>query len=82
MNIPNDFVYMDIFAIKPEIREKLHLRDEDLQLTEDDVELLNSSTTVDMDKLAEMVNKAGFKNFEIPKWLNCKKIYKRKLKII
>ena len=66
MNIPNDFVYMDIFAIKPEIREKLHLRDEDLQLTEDDVELLNSSTTVDMDKLAEMVNKAGFKNFEIP----------------
>jgi len=66
MNIPNDFVYMDIFAIKPEIREKLHLRDEDLQLTEEDIELLNTSASVDMDKLTEMVNKAGFKNFEIP----------------
>ena len=66
MNIPNDFIYMDIFAIKPEIREKLHLRDEDLQLTDEDIELLNTSSSVNMDKLAEMVNKAGFKNFEIP----------------
>lgn len=64
--IPNDFVYMDIFAIKPSIREKLHLTDEELAFTEEDIELINTSKNVDMEELTDMVNKAGFRNFEIP----------------
>lgn len=64
--IPNDFVYMDIFAINPSIREKLHLTDEELAFTEEDIELINTSKNVDMEELTNMVNKAGFRNFEIP----------------
>ena len=64
--IPNDFVYMDIFAIKPSIREKLHLTDEELAFTEEDIELINTSSSVNMEELTDMVNKAGFRNFEIP----------------
>lgn len=64
--IPNDFVYMDIFAIRPSIREKLHLTDEELAFTEEDIELINTSKNVDMEELTNMVNKAGFRNFEIP----------------
>lgn len=64
--IPNDFVYMDIFAIKPSIREKLHLADEELAFTEEDIELINTSNSVNMEELTDMVNKAGFRNFEIP----------------
>ena len=64
--IPNDFIYMDIFAIKPSIREKLHLTDEELAFTEEDIELINTSKNVDMEELTNMVNKAGFRNFEIP----------------
>ena len=64
--IPNDFVYMDIFAIKPSIREKLHLTDEELAFTEEDMELINTSSSVNMEELTDMVNKAGFRNFEIP----------------
>jgi len=64
--IPNDFVYMDIFAIKPSIREKLHLTDEELAFTEEDMELINTSNSVNMEELTDMVNKAGFRNFEIP----------------
>lgn len=64
--IPNDFVYMDIFAIKPSIREKLHLTDEELSFTEEDMELINTSSSVNMEELTDMVNKAGFRNFEIP----------------
>ena len=64
--IPNDFVYMDIFTIKPSIREKLHLTDEELAFTEEDMELINTSSSVNMEELTDMVNKAGFRNFEIP----------------
>ena len=66
MIIQNDFTYIDIFALKPEMRKKLHLTDEELALTNEDIELINTSKEVDMDKLADFVNKAGFKNFEIP----------------
>ena len=59
--IENDFVYMDIFAIKPNIREKLHLTDEELNFTEEDMELINTSKYVDLDKLKELgISKAMF----------------------
>ena len=71
--IENDFVYMDIFALKPDIREKLHLTDEELNFTEEDMELINSSDYVDLDKLKDLVNKVGFTNMEIPKELGISK---------
>jgi len=42
----NDFVWMDVFAIEPRIREKLHLKDEEIELTQDDIELINTSDNV------------------------------------
>lgn len=66
MLINNDFIYMDIFAIKPSIREKLHLTDTELNFTEEDIDLINNSKHVDMEELKVLINKAGFKNFEIP----------------
>ena len=71
--IENDFVYTDIFALKPDIREKLHLTDEELNFTEEDMELINSSDYVDLDKLKDLVNKVGFTNMEIPKELGISK---------
>lgn len=71
--LENDFIYMDIFAIKPEIREKLHLMDNELKFTNEDMELINTSNYVDLDKLKELVTKAGFTNMEIPKELGISK---------
>lgn len=66
MQIKNDMLYIDIFAIKEDLREKLHLTDSELNFTEEDMELINSSDFVDMEELKKLINKAGFKNFEIP----------------
>lgn len=71
--LDNDMVYMDIFAIRPEIREKLHLTDLELNFTEEDIELINTSDYVDLDKLKELVDKVGFTNMEIPKELGISK---------
>lgn len=73
MQIKNDFIYLDIFAIKDDIREKLHLTDKELHFTDDDIELINNSNLVDLDKLKELVKKAGFKNFDIPNELGISK---------
>ena len=71
--LENDFIYMDIFAIRPEIRQKLHLTDEELHLTEEDIELINTSDYVDLDKLKILIDKVGFTNMEIPKELGISK---------
>ena len=69
----NDFIYMDIFAIKPDIRKKLHLTDDELNFTEHDMELINTSKYVDLEKLKELVNRANFTNLQIPKELGISK---------
>lgn len=66
MLIKNDFTYLDIFALTPELRTKLHLTDNELEFTEEDIELINSSDYVDMEQLKELVVKAGFKNMDVP----------------
>lgn len=71
--LKNDFIYMDIFAIRPEIRQKLHLTDDELNFTEHDMELINTSNYVDLVKLKELVNRANFTNLEIPKELGISK---------
>lgn len=67
MLIKNDFIYLDIFTITPNIREKLHLTDKELNFTEEDIELISTSKYVDMEELRILVKKANFKNFEVPK---------------
>lgn len=69
----NDFVWMDVFAIEQRIREKLHLTDEEIELTQDDIELINASDYVDLVELKRMLNKAGFHNFDIPNELGISK---------
>jgi len=69
----NDFVWMDVFAIEQRIREKLHLTDEEIELTQDDIELINTSDYVDLIELKRMLNKAGFHNFDIPNELGISK---------
>ena len=69
----NDIIWMDIFAIEPKIRQKLHLTDEEIELTQDDIELINSSNFVDLTQLKLLLNKADFHNFDIPKELGISK---------
>lgn len=64
--IKNDFVWLDVFAIEPKIREKLHLTDEEIELTQEDIDLINSSNYVNLAELKLMLRKANFTNFEIP----------------
>lgn len=71
--IKNDFVWLDVFAIEPKIREKLHLTDEEIQLTQEDIELINSSSYVNLAELKLMLRKANFTNFEIPNELGISK---------
>ena len=66
MLIKNDFTYMDIFALKLDIRKKLHLTDEELHFNNEDVDLINNSNYVNIKELKDLINKAGFKNMDIP----------------
>lgn len=69
----NDFIWMDVFAIEPKIRTKLHLTDEEIELTQDDIELINSSDYVNLRELKALLNKADFRNFDIPNELGISK---------
>ena len=69
----NDFIWMDVFAIEPKIRTKLHLTDEEIELTQDDIELINNSDYVDLAELKSLLNKANFRNFDIPNELGISK---------
>lgn len=73
MRIQNDVLWLDILALDKKIKDKLHLNDEELSLTQDDVELINNSDYVDMDQLKLLLNKAKFTNFEIPDELGISK---------
>lgn len=61
----NDIVYLDILALRPEIREKLHLTDNEIKFTQDDISLINNSNYVDIDELTKLIDKANFVNYEI-----------------
>lgn len=73
MKIQNDILWMDIIALDDKIKNKLHLNDNEIALTQEDLELINSSHYVDIDKLKELLNKAKFTNFEIPDELGISK---------
>lgn len=73
MKIQNDILWMDIVALDKKLKDKLHLNDEEIKLTQADMELINESKYVDIDKLKELLNKARFTNFEIPDELGISK---------
>ena len=69
----NDFIWMDVFTIEPKIREKLHLTDNEIDLTQDDIDLINSTNYVNLEELKTLLNKANFHNFDIPNELGISK---------
>lgn len=73
MKIQNDVLWFDILALDKKHKDKLHLNEEEISLTQEDIELINDSNYVDLDKLKELLNKARFTNFEIPDELGISK---------
>lgn len=73
MKIQNDILWMDIIGLDKKHKDKLHLNENEISLTQGDIELINSSDYVDMEKLKELLNKAKFTNFEIPEELGISK---------
>lgn len=71
--IKNDIIWMDILALSDELKLKLHLREEDIKLTQEDIELINSSGYVIIEELKKLLEKANFHNFDIPKELGISK---------
>ena len=71
--LKNDIIWMDIIALDEKIKEKLHLTEHEIKLTQDDIELINSSDYVDMDELKKLMDIADFTNFEIPAELGISK---------
>ena len=73
MKVQNDIIWMDILALDSKIKNKLHLNEDEISLTQEDIELINSSDYVDLEKLKELLDKAKFVNFEIPEELGISK---------
>ena len=62
----NDIIWLDILALPNKLKEKLHLTEQEIKLTNNDISLINTSKYVDMDKLKELLKDiGGFKNYEI-----------------
>lgn len=73
MKIVNDVMWLDILTLDQHIKDKLHLNNNEIKLTSDDIELINTSNYVNLDELKNMLNKTKFTNFEIPKELGISK---------
>lgn len=73
MKIQNDIIWMDILALDSKIKNKLHLNENEISLTQEDINLINSSSYVDLEKLKVLLDKVRFTNFEIPDELGISK---------
>lgn len=71
--LKNDLIWMDIIALDDKIKTKLHLTNKEIALTQEDMELINSSDYVDMNELKKLLDKVDFTNFEIPNELGISK---------
>lgn len=71
--LKNDLIWMDIIALDDKIKTKLHLTEKEIALTQEDMELINSSDYVDMNELKKLLDKVDFTNFEIPNELGISK---------
>lgn len=57
-----DITWFDILALDARLKERLHLRTEDIELTQEDIELINTAIYIDLDKLKQEIDKCGFTN--------------------
>lgn len=55
-----DLIWFDILALDKRLKDRLHLNTEEIELTQEDIELINTGVKVDLEKLKEMVDKCGF----------------------
>lgn len=69
----NNITWFDILATDKNIREKLHLTDKEIKLTDEDIRLINTTSDVDMDELKCTLDYAGFANFDIPREIGISK---------
>lgn len=64
--LKNDIIWLDILALPDKLKEKLHLTEKEIALTNDDISLINTSDYVDMSELKYLVKDiGGFRNYEI-----------------
>lgn len=60
-----DITWFDILALDARLKERLHLKTEEIELTQEDIELINTAIYVDLDKLKAEIEKCGFTNSAI-----------------
>ena len=64
--LKNDITWFDILALPDKLKEKLHLTDNEISFTNDDIYLINTSDYVNLQELKNMISYiGGFKNYEI-----------------
>ena len=63
--IPFDIIWMDILALDPRMKRKLHLTTDEIELIQEDIELINSCYGCDMKQLKVMMDDAHFTYNEI-----------------
>ena len=71
----NDIIWMDILALDVRIKRKLKLETEDIALTQEDIELINTSKYVDLDQLKILLDKAAFTNTAIEEEIGISKAH-------
>lgn len=55
-----DIIWFDILALDKRLKDRLHLNTDEIELTSEDIELINTGVKVDLEKLKGMVDKCGF----------------------
>lgn len=55
-----DLIWFDVLALDKRLKDRLHLNTEEIELTQEDIELINTGVRVDLEKLKEMVDRCGF----------------------
>lgn len=71
----NDIIWMDILALDVRIKRKLKLETDDIELTQEDIELINTKKYVDLDKLKLLMDKACFTNTAIEQEIGMSKAH-------
>lgn len=73
--IQNDIIWMDILALDVRIKRKLRLEIDDVFLSQEDIELINTSDYVDLNELKVLLDKANFTNTAIEKEVGMSKAH-------
>lgn len=71
----NDIIWMDILALDVRIKRKLKLETDDIELTQEDIELINTKKHVDLDQLKLLMDKACFTNTAIEQEIGISKAH-------